>query len=47
MKKRSKVVASCLACAGSLLFITTPVLAATINVEGGVWNYGVGSKYVW
>ena len=47
MKKRSNVVASCLACAGSLLFITTPVLAATINVEGGVWNYGVGSKYVW
>lgn len=23
------------------------VQAATVEAEGGVWNYGVGSTYVW
>lgn len=27
--------------------MTVPALAATVDVQGGVWNYGVGSKYVW
>ena len=47
MKKRSKLFAACVGVAESILFITTPVLATTVDIEGGVWNYGVGSKYVW
>lgn len=47
MKKASKLITSCAAVAASLVFMATPVLAYTVNVQGGTWNYGVGSTYVW
>lgn len=47
MKKISKIVVSTVTLIVTVVSLTIPALAATVDVQGGVWNYGVGSKYVW
>ncbi|HAJ53259.1 MAG TPA: lactococcin 972 family bacteriocin [Lactobacillus sp.] len=40
------VIVSALA-AATIGVSAVPVLAYTVDVQGGTWNYGVGSTYVW
>lgn len=47
MKKAKKLIASLTATSAALMLLTSPTLAATVYEHGGVWNYGVGKKYVW
>ncbi|MFD3762291.1 lactococcin 972 family bacteriocin [Streptomyces sp. NPDC058622] len=36
-----------LAAAALVVAAATPALAASVQTGGGIWNYGVGSGYVW
>lgn len=47
MKKSKKLIASLTATCAAVMLFTSPVLATTVYEHGGVWNYGVGKKYVW
>lgn len=47
MKKTKKLLTSTVVTTAVAALLSTPVLATTINTQGGTWNYGVGSKYVW
>lgn len=47
VKKKLKSAVITAMIATTLGGMAVPVLAHTVNVQGGTWNYGVGSTYVW